>query len=280
MTWQGRAQAGTAWAGGAWASAQPEAVYDPLNALSDAFGGDVTDVEARGFTWFRESTVATQTVSGGELHLESTSGGAGASWWYSSSSGPVLQAGNLLYKLVTGDFDVRARVRVRNAAGSGSPSSAALEWRFAGIAAHEPDGLDTDDYNYVHLALGGDPNGQNRLEWKVTDDDGSTGDSTFDSEPVSAPLDYDLRIVRDGQTFRLYFRASSPTVSIRSNAGWSQIGIGDIEKDANTPARAGATGPVAFGNTLAVGIMGPYAGPAATLDCQIWVEEIVYLTPT
>lgn len=279
MTWAGAAWAGEAWAGSAVAGETPGGPFDALGSLADNFGGTVTDVEARGWAWFRDSTIATQTVSSDELHLESTAGGAGDSWWYSSSVGPVLQAGNLLYKLVTGDFDLRARVRVRDAAGTGSPSSAGGEWRFAGIQAQEPDGLTGGRYNYVHLGLGADPSGQNRLEWKVTDDDGVDGDSTFGSEAVAAPLDYDLRMVRVGQTISLSFRASVSTVSLRSATGFTAISIGDIEKDANTPARSGTTGPVAFGNTLAVGIMGPYSGPTATLDCQMWVEEIVVITP-
>lgn len=279
MTWAGAAWAGGATAGTAWEGDDIGGPFDALEALSDNFGGSATDVEARGWTWYGESTIATQTVSGGELHLEGTTGGAAGAWWYSSTSGPTLENGNILYKLVTGDFDVRARVRVRNAAGSGSPSSAAFEWRFAGIQAQDPDGLTSGRFNYVHLALGADPNGQNRLEWKVTDDDGATGDSTFDSEAVSAPLDYDLRMVRDGQTFRLYYRASVAGISLRDATGFAQIGIGDIEKDSNTPARSGGTGPVAFPSTLAVGIMGPYSGPTATLDLQIWIEEIVFTTP-
>jgi hypothetical protein len=278
MTWAGTAWAGAAWAGSAVEGSDIGGPFDPLELLSDNFGGDVTDVESRGFTWYGESTIATQTVSGGELHIEGVGGGATGAWWY-SSGGVTLENGNLLYKSVTGDFDVRARVRVRNAAGSGSPSTAALEWRFAGLQAQDPAGLAGGRFNYVHLGLGADPNGQNRLEWKVTDDDGVTGDSTFDSEAVAAPLDYDLRMVRDGQTFRLYFRASVSTVSLRSAAGFTQIGIGDIEKDANTPARSGVTGPIAFPDTLAVGIMGPYSGPTPTLDLQIWIEEIVYITP-
>ena len=257
------------------------APVDPLAALSDTFDGtdSLTD---RGWTIYNAGTISDQTVSGGELHLTSTTGGAAGAWWYSQPSGPTLtEDGALVYKTVTGNFDVRARIRVRNAAGTGSPSAAALEWRFAGIQVQDPAGLGAGtNFNYVHIGLGSDPGGQNRIEWKVTDDDGALSNrSTFASDAGSADLDYDLRIVRDGQIFRLYYRRTDLGETLASDVGWTQVSIGDIVKDQNTPARTGGATPVAFPDTLAVGIMPPYAGPQVTLDLQCWVEEIRFSTP-
>lgn len=248
---------------------------DPLNASSDAFSlaGALVD---RGWTIYNGATIATQDVTGGEVHLESTTGGSAGAWWYSQPSGPALREnGALVYKLVTGNFDARGRFRVRNAAGTGSPTTAALEWRFAGIQAQDPAGLVSGFFNYVHIALGSDPNGTNRAEWKVTDDNGAASfRSTFASDPISAPLDYDLRMVRSGQTFRLYYRAHG--LPLLSDAGWSEVSVGPIVKDQNTPARTGGATPVAFPDTLAVGIMPPYAGPQVTLDLRAWCEGIVF----
>lgn len=242
--------------------AVPEGETDELAALDDDFSG--TDgLEARGWSIYGASTIATQTIAGGELLLESTTGGSGA-WWYSQPG--FVQDGALIYKLVTGDFDARLRCRQRNAAGTGSPTGGvALEWRFAGLQVSGLDG------NYAHIALGGSPNGANRIEWKVTDDDGAGGSqSTFDDVAGSATLDYDLRIERVGQILALSYRRSDLGEVLGSNVGWVELET--IEKDSNTPPRTGGATPVAFPDELAVGIMPPYAGPQTDLDQQFTVE--------
>lgn len=234
-------------------AAQPD-----YTALNDDFDDGDTLVENRGWTWYDETSVATQTISGGDLHLVSLDGGAAGAWWYNTENG------NLLFKNVTGDFDVRVRVRVRDAAGTGSPSSAALEWRFAGIAVHDPDR--TTQFNYLHAMLGADPNGQNRIEWKTTDD----SVSVWDSVAGSAPLDYDLRIVRVGQVFTLYNRRVDFGRDLHEDNGF--VLYQTIDRDDNTvPARASA---VNLPNTVQIGLTGGYAGPTNTLDIQAWFEEI------
>lgn len=249
-------------------SAELGEVVDPALFIDDFESGDPL-LENRGWTWFDEATVATQTMAGGELHLVSTTGGAGEAWWYNTENG------NLLHKTVTGDFDARARLRVRNAAGTGSPSSAALEWRFAGIAVHDPDRA--TELNYVHAMLGADPNGQNRIEWKTTDD----SVSTWDSVAGAAPLDYDLRIVRTGQVLTLSYRAfdadlepgDEDYVALADDSGWTVYQ--PIDRDDNaTPARLGGAPAVNLPNTLQIGLTGGYAGPTATLDIQAWFREV------
>jgi hypothetical protein len=238
---------------------------DPAAFIDDFESGDPL-LENRGWTWYDEASVATQDMNGGELHLVSTTGGAAGAWWYNTEDG------NLLFKTVTGDFDARVRLRVRNAAGTGSPSSAALEWRFAGIAVHDPDR--STDFNYVHAMLGADPNGTDRIEWKATD--GSV--STWDSIAGAAPLDYDLRIVRVGQVFTLSYRAFDADlapedegyVPLSDDDDWTTYQV--IDRDDNTiPPRATA---VNMPNTVQVGLTGGYAGPAATLDIQAWFREV------
>lgn len=252
---------------------------DPLAILSDDFAGTAS-LTARGWTVYNAADLSDDTVSGGEVHFTTTTGGEPGTHWYSQVSGPLERDGVLVYKLITGNFDARVRLRVRNAAGTASPSSAANEWRFAGLQAQTPAGLISGAYNYVHIALGSDPNGQNRIEWKVTDSGGATTpQSTFDSDAGSADLDYDLRLVRSGQTFRLYHRRTDVGEPLVSNASWTEISIGAIEKDSNTPARTSSATPVPMPEELAVGLMPPYAGPQTSVDLQCWYEQIVFSTP-
>lgn len=249
---------------------------DELAALDDDFSG--TDgLEDRGWLLHNAATIATQTVSGGELLLESTTGGAAGAWWYSQPG--LRQQGGLAYVLVDGDFDARIRCRQRDAAGTGSPTGGvALEWRFAGLAAHDPAGLASGEPSYVHVAVGGSPNGANRLEWKVTDDDGVSPQSTFDDVAGSADLDYDLRMERVGQTIALSYRRVDSGELLASDTGWSDLEV--IEKDADTPARTGGATPTAFPDELAVGIMPPYAGPQTDLDQRFVVEAFRIRRPS
>jgi hypothetical protein len=243
---------------------------DPLAALDDDFSG-TDDLATRGWTIYGGATIATQTISGGELLLESTGGGAADAWWYSQPG--FVQDGALIYHLVEGDFDARIRCRQRDAAGTGSPTGGvALEWRFAGLAVHDPAGFVSGAFNFVHIALGGSPNGANRIEWKVNDDDGAGGSqSTFDDVAGSADLDYDLRIERVGQICALSYRRVDSGEPLSSDTGW--VALETIEKDANTPARTGGATPIAFPDELAVGIMPPYAGPQTDLDQRFVVED-------
>lgn len=250
---------------------------DDLAALDDDFSGS-DSLEDRGWLLHNPSFIATQTVSGGELLLESTTGGGAGAWWYSQPG--LRQQGSLAYKLVTGDFDARIRVRQRDAAGTGTPTGGVpLEWRFAGLAIHDPAGLASGEGNYVHIALGGSPNGTNRGEWKVTDDDGGASpQSTFDDEEVDGPLDYDIRTVKVDQLVELSYRPVSSGESLASDVGWTVLAL--IEKDTNSPPRTGGATPVAFPAEVAVGIMPPYAGPQGDLDQRFVVEAFRIRRPS
>lgn len=240
---------------------------DPAVFIDDFETGD-TLVENRGWAWFDEETVATQTIAGGELRLVSTEGGASGAWIYNENRG------NLLHKPVTGDFDARTRSRVRNAAGTGSPAGGVpLEWRFGGgISITDPD--DTD-HNSLHMMFGGDPDGQDRGEWKTTD--GTV--STWASVPLTPPLDYDARVVRVGQVFSLYIRAFDAELGLEDE-GYVALGDDDdwtlvqtIDRtDNTTPARATA---VPMPATVWLCITGGYAGPQSDLDIQAWFLEVL-----
>ncbi len=247
---------------------------DSLAELDDDFTG-TDSLEDRGWLIYGAGTIATQTVSGGELLLESTTGGSSSGTWWYSQPGPFRQDGALVYRLVTGDFDARIRVRQRNAAGTGNPTGGvALEWRFGGLAIHDPAGLVSGEFNFVHIAAGGSPNGADRIEAKVTDDDGGANpQSTFDDELGSGDGDYDLRTVKVGQVVTLSYRRVDSGEPLASDVGFTTVAMGAVHKDANTPARTGGAAPVAFSSDeVAVGIMPPYAGPQTDLDQRFVVE--------
>lgn len=256
------------------ADAEPE---DDLAALDDDFSG-ADDLEGRGWLLYRSETLATQAVSDGEVVLESTTGGNGGVWWYAQPG--FRQNGSAVYKLVTGDFDARARVRQRNAAGSGSPTGGVpLEWRMAGMGVFDPAGFVSGYHSFAYIALGGSPNGANRAEWKVHDDDGGASpQSTFDDEEVDDPLDYDLRTVKVGQLVELSYRPVSSGEPLESDLGWTELIT--IEKDTNDPPRTGGATPVPFPEEVAVAIIPPYAGPQTDLDQHFTVEAFRIRRPS
>lgn len=185
------------------------AVVDPLAALDDNFDAGEADVELRGWTWYGEGSVTSQAIAAGELGLTIDHGGDGVlnggSFWFNATDGC------LLHKAVTGDADVRARVRVRNTADDGLPAPS--QFRIAGLAAHDPDRATNLDY--VHIGAGSTNQTGNRIEWKTT----VASVSTFGDNGVDvAPLDVDLRLVRVGQSFVGSWRPSAGDLG--SDDGW------------------------------------------------------------
>lgn len=234
---------------------------DPLAALSDDFESDEADVEDRGWLWHNESVVATQAIAGGELNLDITEGGGAGSFWFDGFEGM------LLYKLVTGDADVRARIRVRNTAGDGTP--APDNFRLVVLAAHDPDRATV--LNYVHVGMGSTNEAGNSAEWKTTDDSVSTFGNN--SSSGLSPLELDFRLVRVGQVFTAYVRFTGAE-PLSSDVGWGsawQV----MDRSSNlTPARAAA---VPMPDTLQWGIA-VYSNQA-THDVQGFVDEVRFATP-
>ena len=245
---------------------------DPLSVLDDDFEDGPTDPTDRGWTFFQESTVDTAEVVDGELHMVSTTGGASGAWIYNE------YRGNLLHKSVTGDFVVRVRCRVRNAAGTGSPTGGVpLEWRFGGgINITDPD---DSEHNSLHMMFGGDPDGENRGEWKTID--GAV--ALWGSVPLAGPLDYDAEVARTGQVFVLSVRAYDAElgpedegyVSLEDDAGFTVVQTIDRDDDTQ-PARASA---VPMPATVWICLTGGYAGPQTDLDIQAWFERVIVRTP-
>ena len=83
-------------------------------------------------------------VSGGRLHLEATMSGAGTTW-YNDSEGP------LVYRAVTGDFDVRTIIATEDPGSPGDPPP--TQYRLAGLLARDPASA-PGSLDWVHVALG------------------------------------------------------------------------------------------------------------------------------
>lgn len=245
---------------------------DPLSVLDDDFEGEPSDPTDRGWTFFQESTIDTAEVADGELHMVSTTGGAAGAWIYNQ------YRGNLCYRPVTGDFVVRVRSRVRNAAGDGSPTGGVpVEWRFGGgVNITDPD---DSEHNSLHMMFGGDPDGQDRGEWKTID----AAVALWGSVALDGPLDYDAEVARTGQVFVLSVRQYDPEigpedegyVALEDDAGWTVVQTIDRSDNA-TPARASA---VPMPATVWICLTGGYAGPQTNLDIQAWFGGVIVRTP-
>lgn len=167
-------------------------------SLDDSFDGDSLDP-----AWnVLHPGLVTVSVSGGALHLTPTASGA-PDIWYNGGEGP------LVYKSVTGDFDVVATLTTRNPSIPADPPPP--EYRLAGLMARDPASTPASS-NTVHVALGAGSTGQGTsYEYKSTDDSVSDWAAT----PTASPAGQ-VRLVRSGSTFEMHWR---PTTM----AGWTMI---------------------------------------------------------
>ncbi|OEK02940.1 hypothetical protein BFP97_16035 [Roseivirga sp. 4D4] len=105
--------------------------------------------------------------------------------------------GGLAYQNVTGNFTFTATVSVRKT----SDANAAVDCNIClgGLMARSADNRSGEDY--VHIVSGNTPQG---LGYETK----NTNNSASPFEPISdGATDHELRICRDGSTFRLYQRA-------------------------------------------------------------------------
>ncbi|MBO3699928.1 hypothetical protein [Roseivirga sp. E12] len=105
--------------------------------------------------------------------------------------------GGLAYQNVTGNFTFTATVSVRKT----SDANAAVDCNIClgGLMARSADNRSGEDY--VHIVSGNTPQG---LGYETK----NTNNSSSPFEPISDGItDHELRICRDGSTFRLYQRA-------------------------------------------------------------------------
>ncbi|MBI5432470.1 MAG: hypothetical protein HZA52_06550 [Planctomycetes bacterium] len=132
------------------------------------------------------------TQGGGVLTITPLASGPSAIW-FNDDEGP------LIYKRVTGDFTVSARVHARDSLFPSAPPPA--PYRLGGLLARNPNST-SPDLDWVHVALGaGDASAPVAVEDKTTVD--STSDYVF--QAVATP-DAELRIRRRGASFELAWR--------------------------------------------------------------------------
>ncbi len=162
-----------------------------LVGFDDTFGGSSLDPS---WTVLHPSLV-TIDVSGGALHLTPAATGA-PNIWFNDGEGP------LVYKELTGDFDVSAVLSTRDPAIPANPPPP--QYRLAGILARDPASTPVSS-NTVHVALGAGATGQGTCyEYKSTDDSVSTWAAT----PTASP-DGEVRLRRAGTTVEMYWRPDS-----------------------------------------------------------------------
>jgi len=164
--------------------------------LSDTFDGASLDP-----SWsVLHPSLVTISVTGGARHLVATTSGQ-PNVWYQGGEGP------LVYKEVTGDFDVMATLTVRDPSNTSNPPP--TEYRFAGILARDPA---AGPINTVHTAMGAGANAQGTCyEYKSTLDSVSTWAAT-----PSGTASGQVRLRRSGTTITMYWRATS-------GDSWTQI---------------------------------------------------------
>lgn len=193
-----------------------------------------------GLTLFQGDGTVTTSFANGEMNTTVNAGGSGDAFWFDSELG-------CLYTVpISGDFDAVLTGRVRNLADSGLPTTGDGNFRIAGMAAHDPDR--GTSLNYVHIGWGCTASAAITVETKNTVD----SVSDYDAAPGVTGAGQ-LRIVRVGQVFRMYSRASP-------GAAWT------LE---NTYDRTAEPMP----NTLDVGIMPPYAS-VASHDMRLFVSQL------
>lgn len=160
-------------------------------SLDDDFNGVALDP-----SWsILNPGLATISVSGGELHITPTAGGA-PDLWFEDGEGVHV------YKEVVGDFDVRTVISTEDAGSPGTDPPTA--YQLGGILARDPAST-SGDRNTVHVALGTGSAGQGvSYEYKSTD--GSVSD--WMTTPT-ASRSGELRLTRVGTTVTMYWRANA-----------------------------------------------------------------------
>lgn len=254
---------------------------DAFAHLRDAFDGGPSDPTLRDEPWslYKPVAIATATVVGrGALLLEPVEGGSGpvGSLWF--STGPQTQLdGLLVYKDVGPGvgtpigFDARARLSA-----SSDRGAAAGEYRYAVLAAHDPD---RSELNYVHVGIGWDPTTAT-AETKTTDQDGVVGASAFAVTELPEPLEVDVRLVRRSsnvQIFDTYVRPTSSGEPLDSDEGWTlhhtvDRSDGDGPED-TIPTRAAAV-PLPSDLHVGVSVYANVVGHAITAEVhEFWIGE-------
>jgi hypothetical protein len=225
--WAGEVWVGEVWAGEALAGEAWDAPPDAFASYRDEFAWATLDPR---WSVYKPDS-ATVTVSGGRVRIEPVQGGSGLTgcFWYSSSNGALGSEQNdgvFVYQTfgpgagTPTSFDVRARIRVRDAADTGNPPADVGTWRFGGLAVHDP--TRTSYLRYLHCALGTEGGAAvSGIENKVNRVNATGGASVFPVAALVGALARDVRIVRratDANIFDMYDAASTGALS--RSTGW------------------------------------------------------------
>lgn len=207
-----------------------DATTDAFERYRDAFS--TTTLHPRWST-YKPASLASSAVASGRLRLVPVRGGSDptGAFWYSSSNGAIGSAQNdgfLVHQTVGPSvgtpvaFDARARIRVLASDGTSQVPETPGEWRFGGLALHNP--TRSSYLRYLHIALGSEGGaGVSGLECKVNRVNATGGASVFPVANIVGDLERDVRIVRrstDTDLVDLYSRASSG--SLASSSGWTR----------------------------------------------------------
>lgn len=158
------------------------------NGLADR--SDSFDGNALSSDWMvYRPEVLNISVSGGALALRL----AQQALWYNDNRGP------LVYKLISGNFKITSRVRVRKASNNTQPPSNAVH--LGGLMARNPQGAMTGaSENYVFIVAGFD-----EVDLSIETKSTMNSVSTYDG-PAWPSGDAELRLCRVGSAFYLYKR--------------------------------------------------------------------------
>ncbi|MCA8969216.1 MAG: hypothetical protein KDC95_05510 [Planctomycetes bacterium] len=172
-----------------------------LAAKGDEFNGTTLDPSWR----IHNPHLVSASVSGGELHMRPTQSGPPVTW-YADGEGPML------YKLVSGDFDLSVRVRSYDPAQPTLPPP--ISYRMGGITIRDP-GSQPGRRNWLHIAVGG---GTSQVPITVEDKTTVDSNSTLRLTPLQAAR-ADIRAVRHGAFVDFYVREPNATAwrLLRSN---------------------------------------------------------------
>lgn len=162
---------------------------EPIGALSDDF-----ESGALGAQWnLLNPELANISVVSGRLRIEPTATGP-ANIWYQDEEGP------LVYRAVTGDFTVTARVHAVTTVNPSQPPS--QPYRLGGINVRHPTATGPGQKEYVHIAVGG---GDALVPVAVEDKNTLASQSEFHFHPLPT-AEAELRITRVGSLLTMSHR--------------------------------------------------------------------------
>jgi hypothetical protein len=210
------------------------------DALSDMFDGPSLDAS---WTIFKPS-VSAVSIEKSALVVEMTQ----AALWFEASQG------QLVYKLVTGDFKVTSRVHARKTSSPADPPDGNVH--LGGLMARDPIGVDKGGAeNYVFIVVGRDENDLS-VETKFTRN--SMSDYIGPSWPSG---DAELRLCRIGAQFNLYKRPIGSTT-------W-ELAIADTHGMLPSTLQVGAVAYTLGGPDLTVSFEEVvFAAVASQADCD------------